>query len=89
MIDHSPETSLSPDERNFIDLMQNGDDFFKIELFRPAKNCYRKALGLNFETEKVRQKIAECDRLLAFEIKVFRILAVIIAVIVLACFIFR
>ena len=54
--------------------MRHGDNFFRIELLRPAKSYYKKALELNFETEKVQHKIEECDRLLAFEVKVIWIL---------------
>ena len=85
---HSTETTMSHAEIVFADLMQHGDDFFKIELLRPAKAWYKKALELNIETESVKQKIAECDRLLAFEVKVIKILVIIAAAIVLAFFIF-
>jgi hypothetical protein len=83
MAHHATETTLSPAERVFEDLMQHGDDFLKIELLRPAKSWYKKALELNIETEKVKEKIAECDRLLAFEIKVIKILVAIAAVVIL------
>ena len=83
MSHHSSESTSNPAERAFMDLMQHGDDFLKIELLRPAKSWYKKALELNIETEKVKQKIAECDRLLAFEIKVIKILAAITTVLVL------
>lgn len=69
--------------------MQHGDDFFKIELLRPAKAWYLKAIELNIDTENVKQKIAECDRLLAFEVKVIKIIAVVAAFVLLALFIFQ
>ncbi len=84
---HLLESTLTPAERKFLDLMRHGDNFLKIELLRPAKSYYKKALELNLETEKVKEKIAECDKLLAFEIKVIWILVVIAAVVVLALFI--
>jgi hypothetical protein len=83
---HIPESKLGPDENRFLDLMRHGDDFFNIELLRPAKSYYRKALEMNIETEKVLQKIADCDRLLAFEIKVIRILVAVAALCVLSYF---
>ncbi len=77
MEDHSSETKLSRMEREFNDYMEHGDDFFKIELWRPARSWYKKALALNIEPERVRYKIAECDRLQAFEVKVIlRIVAI-------------
>lgn len=88
MSHHSSETTFSPTEREFMDLMQHGDDFLKIELLRPAKSWYQKALELNIETDRVRQKIAECDKLLVFELKVIRILVAIAVVLVLVYYIF-
>ena len=89
MAHHSLETSLTPVELEFMDLMQHGDDFLKIELLRPAKSWYTKALQLNIETEKVRQKIAECDKLIIIEIKVMPILVAIAAVLFAAYFVFK
>ena len=83
MAHHQTETTLSTAESEFIDYMQRGDDFFKIQLLRPAKNWYKRALEMNIRTEDVKQKIAECDRELAFELKVIKILAVVVAVVVL------
>jgi hypothetical protein len=51
---------------------------------RPAKAWYKKALELNIETENVKQKIAECDRLIAYEVKVIKILVVVTAILVIA-----
>jgi hypothetical protein len=82
------ESTLTPMERKFLDLMRHGDNFLKIELLRPAKSYYLKALELNLETEKVQQKISECNQLLAFEIKVIKILVLIGAGIVLATLLF-
>ncbi len=67
-----------------MDLMQHGDDFLKIELLSPAKSWYKKALELNIESEKVEQKITECDLLLILDIKVFKILAAITTLLMLA-----
>ncbi len=64
-------------EREFKDYLEHGDDFFKIELWRPARSWYKKALALNMEPDRVQYKIAECDRLQAYEVKVIlRIIAV-------------
>lgn len=62
--------------QEFRDLINQGNDFFKIELLRPAKKCYTKALEFNIDEENVQQKIAECDRLLTFEMRVVWILTV-------------
>jgi hypothetical protein len=86
---HSSETGLSRAEREYADYMEHGDDFFKIELWRPARRWYKKALELNIDNERVRRKIAECDKLQAFEVKVILRLIAVAAVLILACYIFR
>lgn len=74
MSNYNLETMESTTLRDFKEFMQKGDDFFKIELLRPAKAWYSKALSLNIQPDLVKSKINECDRLLAFEIKVVKIL---------------
>lgn len=83
---HISKTKLSRVESEFMDYMDHGDDFFKIELWRPARNWYKKALELNADDEKVGQKIAECDRMQAFEVKVIRRIVAIAAILSLACY---
>ena len=70
-------------ERNFAEFMLRGDDFFKIELLRQAKSWYSKALNLFPGNETVKHQLAECERLLAFERKVVRILMAVAAVLLL------
>ncbi len=83
------ENKTSHKEREFMDFVQHGDDFFKIELWRPARAWYKRALELNIETEKLKNKIAECDRLQAYEVKVIWTLVVIVlSVIVLILLLF-
>lgn len=84
---NNSESSISLEERNFKEYMQRGDDFYKIELLRQAKQWYNKALGLNIESEKVKSRISECERQLAFENKVVTIL-VSFGVVMLAYLIF-
>jgi hypothetical protein len=69
-------TLLSPEERSFRELMNRGDDFFKIEIFRSAKAWYSRALALNIHQEQARERIEECERLLSYERKVFAILGI-------------
>ncbi len=84
----NPKTPSTVAEHDFLDFMQHGNDFFKIELLRPAKSWYKKALKLNMEVDLVKKRIAECDRLLAFENKVVRIVVSITAVLVLVYLLF-
>jgi hypothetical protein len=78
---------LSIAERDLHDCMQHGDDFFKIELLRQAKKWYTKALEFNMESDTIKQRIAECDKMLAFERKVTGILVVVALVVVGICWI--
>jgi len=64
------EATMDHTEIQFRELIRMGDDFFKIELLRQAKNCYQKALLLNIEADSVKLKLEECEKLLAFENKV-------------------
>lgn len=82
MKDDISETSLSIRERDFRAFMRYGDDFFKIELLRPAKSWYKKAAELNPESEKALQRITVCDQLIAYENKVIAILLLIAIAIV-------
>ena len=84
----SPKSELTPEERSFGEFMQRGDDFFKIELWRPAKKWYNKALELNTDSARAQNKIADCDRLMTYELRIIRIFAVIAATAVSACIIF-
>jgi len=83
---NSSQTLTNATERDFVDFMQRGDDFYKIELLRQAKSWYLKALGLHTDNETVKTQIAACDRLLAYERKVVRILLIIASVGVLIYF---
>lgn len=86
---HSISTSqMSPAERDFSDRISHADDFFKIELLRQAKSWYLKALEMNIETEMVKKRIAECDRLLAYENKVVAVLLSLAAVVVVTIILF-
>lgn len=84
----NPELSNAYAERDFRVFMQKADDFFKIELLRPARSWYVKALKFNIDTEIVQQKISECDRLLAFERKIVRLLLVIFSALIVSYLIF-
>lgn len=85
---NNSESRVSPAERNFKEFMQRGDDFYKIELLRQAKGWYEKALTLNIENEKVKSRISECERQLAFESKVINILISIASALVMVYLIF-
>jgi len=77
-------SQMSPVEKEFYGLISHADDFFKIELLRQAKSWYLKALEMNIETEMVKKRIAECDRLLAYENKLVTIIVSVAVILALA-----
>ena len=82
MAHHTSETTLTPEEQKLVELFRQADDYFKIDLLRPAKTFYEKALALDPKNAKARQRITECDQLLAYEMKVIWILLAVTAVLV-------
>ncbi|MCK9411565.1 MAG: hypothetical protein M0Q53_04635 [Prolixibacteraceae bacterium] len=64
------ETPLTPADHKLTEMMQQADDFFKIEILRPAKTYYERALALDPKNTKAKHRITECNKMLAFEMKV-------------------
>ena len=88
MVQTTVDSNLTPVERKLVDLKDHADDFFKIELLRPARSYYERALKLKPGDEWLKQRIAECDRMLKFERRVIWILVSLAAAIVLALSVF-
>ena len=80
--------TMSQAESELMDLLQHGDDFLKIELLRPAKSYYERALRLHPDDTKIKEKIEECDKLIAFEKTVITVLVIVAAVIAAALLLF-
>jgi hypothetical protein len=70
-------------EKKFNELMCNGDDFLKIEIYRNAVKQYKLAATLDIDNDLANRKIAECERLLSNEQKWIYILLSIAAVTVI------
>ena len=85
---HETDKNVSPAEKQFRELMHNGDDFFKIEILRNAVKFYREAAKLNVDNDLASRKVAECERLLSSERKVIYILLSIAAVTVFLILLF-
>lgn len=64
MAHHENNENLSPDEKKFKELMLNGDDFFKIEIYRSAVKQYKEAAKLDIDNNLANSKIAGCEKLL-------------------------
>ena len=83
MAHHETEENISPVEKRFRDLMCNGDDFFKIEIYRSAVKQYKEAVKLDVNNDLANQKIAECESLLKNERKWIYIILSVAAVTVI------
>jgi hypothetical protein len=88
MKNDNSESKISLAENDFIEFMQRGDDFYKIELLRQAKVWYNKALSLNVENDRAKSLISECDRLLSYESKVVYIVISVSTALLFLYFIF-
>jgi hypothetical protein len=78
----SPE-NISHEEKKFNELMRNGDDFLKIEIYRSAVKQYKLAATLDVNNDLANKKIAECERLLVKERKWIYVIVAIAAVAVM------
>jgi hypothetical protein len=80
--------NISPAEKKFKELMLNGDDFIKIEIYRSALSRYREAAKLDIDNELAKSKIAECEKLLQNERKWIYVVLAVAAVAVIFIWIF-
>lgn len=84
MENHDKNESISPTEKQFDELMHNGDDFFKIEIYRNAVKRYKEAAMLGIDNDLANRKIAECKSKLQNERKwIYVVLAVAAAGVIL------
>jgi hypothetical protein len=63
------QENLSPEEKRYNDFTRRGDDFFRIELFKSAKEMYEEALKQKQNDEPAFQKITECKKLIQRDTK--------------------
>lgn len=81
---HETNENISPAEKQCRELMHNGDDFFKIEIYRSAVKFYKEAAKLNVDNDLANRKVAECESLLSNERKwIYILLSIAAATIVL------
>jgi hypothetical protein len=88
MAHHESNENLSPEEKKFRELMTNGYDFLKIEIYRSALSRYRQAAKLGIDNELANKKIAECELLIQKERKWIYVVLAVAAVAVLLVWIF-
>lgn len=61
--------NLSVEEKRYNDFIRRGDDFFRIELFKSAREMYEEALKYKQNDETANLKIAECKRFIKRDTK--------------------
>ena len=83
------EESLSPEEKRYREYMTTGDDFRKIEIYRSAAACYRKAGELKPGDLPANQKLNECIRMIKNENRIILIILSVAAVIIGLAVIFQ
>lgn len=75
------DENLSPEEKKYNDYMRRGDDFYRIELFKSAKEMYLEALKYLPEDDNAKTKADDCRRLIKRDMK--RILVILPILIIL------
>ena len=80
--------TLSPEEKKFHELMTNGDDFVKIEIYRSAVSRFREAAKLGIDNDLANRKIAECEKKVQNERKWIYVVLAIAAVAAILVWIF-
>ncbi len=80
---------LSEEEKIFRDLIEHGDNFMKIQIYRNARECYQQALNTNINNNLASSKLAECNLLIKSEsIRIIIIVGVIIVISVILYLLF-
>lgn len=77
---HDETTFASPEEKVYQDYLRRGDDFFRIGLFRNAREMYSKALETQFDPATIQDKLERCSSELRFTRNVLIILVAIATV---------
>jgi hypothetical protein len=81
-MEHVSTENLSREEIAFNEMIQRGEDFMKIEIFRNARECYKQALEMNFNNTFAQEKLNNCNQNIKSESKTIIKILVVAAVIV-------
>ena len=79
---HESIENLSPEEKKYRELMTNGEDFLKIEIYRSALSRYKAAAAMNFDKGEAAKKVEEVSAMLQKENKAIYIIVAVAAVVV-------
>lgn len=71
---------ISPEAEQYQQLINEGNDFMKIEIYRLAQKKFKQAFATGYNQEESNSLILECKKLIAKE---NRILKFIVAIIIL------
>ncbi|MCX6230564.1 MAG: hypothetical protein NTZ33_03375 [Bacteroidetes bacterium] len=78
------DQNLSPEEKNFFDLISHGENFMKIQIYRNARECYEAALKMNVNNELAGAKLADCNAKIKSESKIIIAIVAVLAVVAIA-----
>jgi len=66
-MEHINTENLSKEEVAFNEMIQRGDDFMKIEIFRNARECFSLALEMNVNNTFAQEKLNVCNQNIKIE----------------------
>jgi len=76
-MEHTSTENLSKEEIRYNELIQRGEDFMKIEIFRNAREYFEMALASNYNNMLSQQKLDDCNKKIKKESKtIIRLLVV-------------
>jgi hypothetical protein len=83
-MEHVSTENLSKEELAFNEMMQRGEDFMKIEIFRSARECFSNALAMNFNNPLAQEKLSLCNQNIKSESKIIINILIVFAVVIAA-----
>lgn len=74
--------NLSKKELDFNEMIQRGEDFMNIQIFRNARECFRLALNMNFNNIFAQEKLDDVNFKIKNESKTIMIILAVMGLIV-------
>jgi hypothetical protein len=76
--------NLRKEEIEFNEMIQRGDDFMKIQIFRSARECYKLALDMNFNNILAQEKLKGCSQNIKSESKTIITILIVFGLIIVS-----
>ncbi len=74
--------NISKKELDFNEIIQRGEDFMKIQIFRNARECFQLALNMNFNNVFAQKKLDDVNIKIKDESKTIIIILTVLGLIV-------